>query len=332
MRIVQKIALLTVVLASFLPAQAQIRTRTMRSGRSGAYNLESILTQQAITNQIEFLADTLCQGRAMESPGGSEAAFWLSRQFDFYGVKPMGETFVHSFSTGTKVGHNVLGVVPGTSGRYIIVAAHYDGLGLLDGSFYPGADSNASGVVAMLQLSHLFESRTPFIPLEVGIIFVALDGKQFSMAGAQALYDEIASGALRDPISGRSLSRKDIDLMVNLDILGSTLEPVHKGVPNFLIMLGGESYRRDLLRMVNRTLDEEMDLSFDYYGSKDFTEIFYNRISDQKVFVEHGIPSVMFTSGITMLTNKQDDTLESLDIEVLHRRIVLIYRWLERQI
>ena len=31
--------------------------------------------------------------------------------------------------------------------------AHYDNLGTLNGRFYPGADANASGVAALLELA-----------------------------------------------------------------------------------------------------------------------------------------------------------------------------------
>lgn len=38
----------------------------------------------------------------------------------------------------------------------MIIAAHYDSHGVIDGNLYPGADSNASGVVAMLNLAVMF--------------------------------------------------------------------------------------------------------------------------------------------------------------------------------
>lgn len=332
MRFVRKILILTIVSFCFLPLQAQKKPRTLTQGRMTGTDFESVLSCEALSRQIEFLSDSLCQGRAMQSPGGSEAAFWILRQFGRYRMMPVGGSYVHTFDAGGRIGHNVMSIVPGMSGKYIIVAAHYDGLGTLDGSLYPGADSNASGVAAMLQLAHIFESRSPFVPQHTGIIFVALDGKQMSMAGAQALYKELSAGLVCNPVSGAPIHPSDISFLVNLDIIGSTLEPVHKDKPAFLIMLGGAEYQQDLLRTVNRTHQTFLDLSFDYYGSSDFTDLFFRRISDQKVFLDHGIPAVMFTSGITMRTNRQDDTLDSLDLEVLRRRVVLIYRWLERQV
>ena len=45
--------------------------------------------------------------------------------------------------------------------------------------------------------------------------------------------------------------------------------------------------------------------------------------------VENNIPAVFFTSGITMKTNKTTDDAQSLDYEIIRRRTVLIYHWLE---
>ena len=51
-------------------------------------------------------------------------------------------------------------------------------------------------------------------------------------------------------------------------------------------------------------------------------------MSDQRWFLERGIPSVMFTSGITMDTNKTTDIVDNLDIQVLNKRVSFIFRWL----
>ena len=64
---------------------------------------------------------------------------------------------------------------------------------------------------------------------------------------------------------------------------------------------------------------------------QDFTDLFLRRLGDQKVFIEHGIPAVLFTSGITMNTNKVDDTASTLDYGVLRKRALLISRWLSLQ-
>ena len=119
--------------------------------------------------------------------------------------------------------------------------------------------------------------------------------------------------------------------MVNLDQLGGTLAPLTEGNSRYLMMLSEEATgRRSSLASANKGRGFGLELAYDYYGSKDFTRLFYRRISDQRVFLEHGVPAVMFTSGITLLNNKPQDTPDSLDYDVLHDRIRLIFYWLDK--
>lgn len=309
-----------------------------RGQRMDASSLaEMILTQESLQHSVEFLSDTLCSGRGTATPGGVEASFWLARSFDRLGLLAPGSrrgggSYVRSFRASGKAGHNIIGICPApSSDRYAIVAAHYDNLGILNGRMYPGADSNASGVAALLGLARVCRSLSVlgYGPHQ-NILFVALDAKQLSMAGASSLYDMLAGGALLDPRTGKPIRREQVSMMVNLDIIGGTLEPVTKGRPEYLIMLSGDETLKRALSEVNYGSRLNLDLSFDYYRSKEFTDLFLNRIGDQKVFIEGRIPSVLFTSGITMNTNKTEDTPASLDFAVLRKRTLLIYRWLDR--
>jgi hypothetical protein len=101
-----------------------------------------------------------------------------------------------------------------------------------------------------------------------------------------------------------------------------------------MIMLGTASLKRDKRDLLQRCNIEDgigMDISLDYYGSENFTKIFY-RLSDQKVFVDNKIPAVLFTSGITMNNNKTWDRVENLDMEIYRRRIDLMYHWIEKML
>ena len=43
-------------------------------------------------------------------------------------------------------------------------------------------------------------------------------------------------------------------------------------------------------------------------------------------------PAVLFTSGITMNNNKTWDRTENLDLEICHKRINLMYHWIEKML
>ncbi len=255
--------------------------------------------------EVAFFSDSLYTGRGMGTPGIQGATTYLLRQFRSAGLR----TRVQSFDTGGRIGHNVVAVTPGWFRRYIVVGAYFDGLGTMEGRMYPGADSNASGVAALLALARMLPAACAG---QMGVIFVAFDGHNADLAGSRVFLEQFRK---QYPMS----------MMVCLDILGSSLAPVSPSRPDYLIALGGSSWRSSL-EIAN--LSTRLDLSYDYYGSRAFTDVFYRKVGDQRWFLEAGVPSVMFTSGITMHTNKVTDTPATLDYALLSRRIDLIAIWL----
>ena len=161
------------------------------------------------------------------------------------------------------------------------------------------------------------------------LIFVATDARERNSLGAEALWKDIVAGVLKDPISGETITPAKIQNVVVLDILGSSLSPLRKGRKDYLIMLGGAGYKYQLQR-ANDADGLNLDLGFDYYGSEGFTDMFLARVGDQGVFSRAGAPCVVFTSGITMKTNKQEDDARSLNYNVFKRRIFVIFHWLEK--
>ena len=312
-------------------------------GQDVVYVTEADIAHNAVTesrlrSRVEFLCDTLCAGRGTGTPGGNTATLWLAGQFRACGFLPVNGSYVRTFTADNgKTGRNVIGVFRGSAQRpdadYVILAAAYDGLGTLDGNLYPGADSNASGVAAMLGIADMLRTLQDLLrkTWRHNILFVALDGKNANLSGSQALWRDIEAGRLQDPDTGKPLTRDRISAFVNIDQVGSTLSPLHKDRPDFLIMLSEDrAYYRGSLTSCNERYGTGLDLGFDYYGSRDFTRLFLTRISDQKVFLEHRVPSVMFTSGITLNNNKIHDTAATLDYPVLLRRVRLMFHWLER--
>ena len=123
----------------------------------------------------------------------------------------------------------------------------------------------------------------------------------------------------------------DVLVGINLDILGGISSPLTKGRDDYLILLGGGKYN-GLLQTTNNLKGIGLELGLDYYGSKGFTDLFLNRVSDQRPFREHGVYAVMFTSGITMDTNRESDTPDKIDYRVLKKRTELIFRWTEQML
>ncbi len=243
----------------------------------------------------------------------------LSERFESIGLeKYEGRRFMEFSLSDGSVGRNVVGVKEGTSGKYVIVMAYYDALGEKDGVLYPGADSNASGVAVLLDVARLLMAecsgeRSPESggsgPRD-GVIFVALDGHFDSYAGAQCLL--------------RNIPRDKIRLVVNLDTLGGST-PIDKACPRYLIALGGQKYAQTFDRC---TQAGKLYLYYEYYRSETFTRMFYRKLGDHTVFLAAGLRAVVFTSGISMSTNKPTDIADSLDYNALRYRSLCIARWI----
>ena len=300
----------------------------------------NLIWETKLYKQIEFLSDTLCQGRATGTRGAIEAAFWIEREFRDAGLMNFDSTYTKRIYAGKGLlGRNVIGFIPGSlkypKDRYVIVGAHFDHIGQLNGTSYPGADSNASGTVALVNLAEMFSMMKTFgKSYNSNIIFVAFDAREMNLAGSNTLWRMIENGELTDPVSGKIITPEKIALMVNMDQLGCSLSPLSSGREDYLIMLGKHSLKpaeRELLSYCNRSTGLHMDIDYTYYGSKNFTDIFY-RLSDQRIFVDNKIPTVLFTSGITMNTNRTWDTAETLNYSVFKKRIYLIFEWLEKML
>lgn len=300
--------------------------------------VHNLVWEEKLRRSIDFLTDSLCEGRATGSRGATEAAAWIIRHFREDGLVAMDSTYSkHVFAGHGTVGHNIVGMLPGSrmnpADSYIIIGAHYDHLGVLGGRMYPGADNNASGIAALMSLADMFSAmRSAGRTYGRSIIFVAFDAKEMNMAGSVAFWRMIENGELTDPLSGKPVTPEKIYAMANLEQLGSSLAPLASGRKDYMIALGINTLpasKRNLLSLCNQFYGTGLELSESYYGSEKFTEVFYG-ISDQRVFARNGIPAVFFTSGITMNTFKTHDTTGTLDLEVLRTRIILIFHWIEK--
>lgn len=164
---------------------------------------------------INFLADDELQGREAGMHGSRVAALYLASCLKEAGIAPLnksgyyqpfeacskerqqrGRWQVHPDSIAMlKQGtyrslqmNNVLGFIPGErTDEYVIVGAHFDHLGidetLANDPIYNGADDNASGVSAVLQIARAFIA-TGKKPLR-NVIFAFWDGEEKGLLGSK---------------------------------------------------------------------------------------------------------------------------------------------------
>ncbi len=300
--------------------QAQERRRSL-----GPYTIyEQIVYQAKQERLMTWLAHDMNHGRATGTRDAARVARYIETHFRQYGLEPFCEgsfyqPLLADSASGT-VGRNVIGFVPSAvpSDEYVLITAHYDHLGVLDGNIYNGADDNASGVTVLLNLADMFGTmkKTRTGP-DKNIIFAALDAKELNMAGSKALVGRLQEREMTDSII----------CAINIDQIGTVIEPVHKADTNFVIVLGEKTLRRQdrgLIDMCNRYYNIGLDIDHTFYGSENFTRLFY-QLSDQIVFHEAGIPALVFTSGFHRHTYKTTDDPDIISYPVMKKRTLLIF-------
>jgi len=132
-----------------------------------------------IADELGTLASDAMQGRGSGTPDELRAATYLATELREIGVSPLGDNgdFIQDVSTTVKFRsgprgwhtRNVIGVLAGSDAtlkdQVLLLTAHLDHLGVgkpVNGdSIYNGADDDASGCVAVLQLARALAAGPP---------------------------------------------------------------------------------------------------------------------------------------------------------------------------
>lgn len=163
-----------------------------------ASSYEQLIYQEKQEKILTYLADDMNEGRASGTNGNENAERLIVEKFKEYGLQPYHWNYTQSFMYEDSIAvRNVTGIIYAStpSDEYIIVSAHYDHIGKLHGTIYNGADDNASGVTALLNIAEMYGAmKRDGVGPHKNIIFVAFDGKELSMAGSKYFVKEMLSG------------------------------------------------------------------------------------------------------------------------------------------
>ena len=164
------------------------------------------ITEEGARRIVTLLASDSLQGRDAGTPGGRMAADFVSSflkdcglvvtEQPFKAVKNGNNWMTEAdmdISELVEAGKevcllkNIIAVLPGKEEGFVVVGAHYDHLGLdstlVDDNCFNGADDNASGVSAVLQLANAMKvlGETP----RRTIIFALWDGEEKGVLGSR---------------------------------------------------------------------------------------------------------------------------------------------------
>lgn len=210
---------------------------------------------------------------------------------------------------------NVLAFVKGNTKKdeVILISAHYDHLGKTDSSYYPGADDDASGVSAVLEIAEAFQiAKNEGMGPVRSLLFIAFTGEEKGLFGS-SYYAEHPEVPLKSTIAN-----------LNIDMIGRTDNFYEEGTP-YLYLIGSDKISGELHQISEKVNQKTMQLKFDYrYNADDDPNRFYYR-SDHYNFAKYGIPVIFYFNGTHEDYHEVTDTENKINYPLLQKRARLIF-------
>jgi aminopeptidase YwaD len=198
---------------------------------------------------------------------------------------------------------NVAGYIPGKAcpDSFLVYTAHYDHLGTMGkGTFFPGANDNASGTSMMLGLARYFSRH----PQRFSVVFIGFSAEEAGLLGSGFFSDH--------PL----FSLSNIKFLINLDLVGTGI---------------------DGITVVNAT---EFPVQYEMLGHLNETGRYLVNIkkrgkacnSDHCPFYTKGVPCFfIYTLGGIAAYHNLDDRPETLPLTVFEALSKLLIAFGERQ-
>lgn len=253
---------------------------------------------------VRFLAADSQEGRGVGTAGLERAGTYIRDGFARAGLRVSFQDFtipadapavLHTTLGGTAT-RNVVAIIPGSSralrGEMVVVGAHYDHLGLggfgaLDpdstGRVHNGADDNASGTAALLEIGRSLARRHPART----VVLVAFSGEELGTLGSSYFVHH----SLPQPIDS-------LYAMLNLDMVGR--------LRNARLQALGAGTAREfpaLLDSLNTLPRFDLQASGDGWGP-----------SDHAVFYATRHPVLQFFTGLHEDYHRSTDDWDKLNV------------------
>lgn len=282
------------------------------------------ITLEALKGHVLQLSSEDFQGREAGKVGFNKASKFIK---DFYVdhaiASPMGFANYYQripksfFSNGSPASQNVLAYIEGTiyPDEVIIISAHLDHLGNLDGTTYYGADDNASGTAAIMEIAKAFKiaKQDGFGPKR-SLLFLHLTAEETGLYGS--------SYYVKHPLF--ALEKTVVNL--NIDMIGRIDKIYEKKANQNYIYLIGTNRLSTALHYISEAANEQFTqliLDYKYNDANDPNQYYYR--SDHYNFALQNIPVIFYFSGDHDDYHKPTDTPDKIIYPLLKNRTQLIF-------
>ncbi len=259
---------------------------------SPAFDIKLAPKQRNPFSQASLMKDVrhLCSDE-MAGRGSYQRGSALASQFLFDALGKLGYEMHRQPIEG--YAETIIAVKRGDE-KAVLVTAHHDHLGRIQGEVFRGADDNASGVAAMLAMARWSADK----PFRHTILFVSFGAEEEGLVGS-GRYIEQPYWPLRDTIG-----------VVNFDMVGRNFYESGSNQPAALAVIGLEddpdarSAAFVVAKQMRITLIDVQARLLEIFALHDRTDDWW--------FRRQGIPSIHFSTGMHRDYHRQTDTVDKL--------------------
>lgn len=211
---------------------------------------------------------------------------------------------------------NIIGIIEGTDKKdeAVIITSHYDHLGKEDSLIFHGADDDASGTSAVLEIAHAFsKADSAGSKPRRTMIFMTVSGEEKGLWGSSYYSDN------------PTFPMEKISANINIDMIGRIEEGRKDDSLNYVYVVGDDKLSSEL-----RPVSEEMNkkysnlhLDYKFNDPRDPMRIYYR--SDHYNFAKKGVPVIFYFNGLHQDYHRHTDTEDKINYELLAKRSRLIF-------
>mgnify|MGYP003956152603 CR=1 FL=1 len=294
----------------------------------------SSITKEDLLKHLSILASDEFEGRETGTRGMDLSAEYISNHFKSIGLsKIISEdgikTYYQPFSvkrrSGMINGKNVIGYIEGSKYKdeYLILTAHYDHVGISKNKeIYNGADDDASGTSAILEIAEAFslalkEGKRP----NRSVVFMLVAGEEKGLLGSKYYVDN-PTFPLNKTITN-----------LNIDMIGR-VDSAHFNNKNYIYLIGSNILSDDLHKLSEKVNKKYSKINLDYrFNDPDFPVYEFGRFrpnryyyrSDHYNFAEKNIPVIFYFNGTHIDYHQPTDTVEKIELDLITSRTKLIF-------
>jgi Peptidase family M28 len=201
------------------------------------------------------------------------------------------------------VSDNVLAFLEGEDpelrAEVVVISAHYDHVGIINGQIHNGADDDGSGTVSVMEIAKAFtDAKKEGHGPKRSILFLHVSGEEKGLLGSEWYSDH--------PIY--PLVNTVCDL--NIDMVGRK-DADHQD-DRYVYLIGSDKLSTDLHKISENCNQKYTQLQLDYtYNDPNDPNQFYYR-SDHYNFAKHNIPVIFYFSGVHEDYHKPGDDPEKI--------------------